>query len=92
MIQNFKHKGLKKLFETGSTSGVQAQHTNKLRQILALLNSADTAADMDLPGLHFHELIGQRKGTYSVRVSGNWRVTFKMREGDALDIHYEDYH
>jgi proteic killer suppression protein len=48
--------------------------------------------DMDLPGLNLHELKGQRKGTFAVKVSGNWRVTFKIINGDILDVNYEDYH
>jgi len=92
MIKKFKHKGLKKLFESGVASGVQPKHTDGIRQILALLESADSISDMDLPGLNLHELKGQRKGTYSVNVSGNWRVTFKIVNGDTVDVNYEDYH
>ena len=47
---------------------------------------------MELPGLGLHELKGQRKGTYAVKVSGNWRVTFKITDGDVTDVNYEDYH
>jgi proteic killer suppression protein len=92
MIKNFKHKGLRKLFESGVASGIQPKHADRLRQILALLETADSIADMNLPGLNLHELKGQRKGTYSVNVSGNWRVTFKIVNGDILDVNYEDYH
>ncbi|MHC4913009.1 MAG: type II toxin-antitoxin system RelE/ParE family toxin [Planctomycetota bacterium] len=82
MIKKFKHKGLRKLFESGVASGIQAEHATRLRQILALLETADSIGDMDLPGLNLHELKGQRKGTYAVKVSGNWRVTFKVIDGD----------
>ena len=93
MIKKFKHKGLRKLFESGVASGVQPQqHATRLRQILALLETADSIGDMDLPGLNLHELKGQKKGTYAVKVSGNWRVTFKIVNGDILDVNYEDYH
>jgi proteic killer suppression protein len=92
MIKKFKHKGLRKLFESGVASGIQPHHTTRLRQILALLETADSIGDMDLPGLNLHELKGQRKGTYTVKVSGNWRVTFKIINGDILDVNYEDYH
>ncbi|MBW1729009.1 MAG: type II toxin-antitoxin system RelE/ParE family toxin [Deltaproteobacteria bacterium] len=92
MIKKFKHKGLKKLFESGVTSGIQPQHATRLRQILALLETAESIEDMDLPGLNLHELKGQRKGTYAVKVSGNWRVTFKIINGDISDVNYEDYH
>jgi toxin HigB-1 len=92
MIKSFKHKGLKKLFETGKTSGVNPQHAERLRKILALLETSETIDDMDLPGLNLHNLKGERKDTLAVMVSGNWRVTFKIRNGDILDANYEDYH
>lgn len=47
---------------------------------------------MDLPGLYLHELSGKRKGTWTVRVSGNWRITFRLEGKDAIDVDYEDYH
>jgi proteic killer suppression protein len=92
MIQKFKHKGLKQLFESGSSAGINPQHVTRLRQILALLETAETLDDMDLPGLNLHQLKGKRKGTWAVKVSGNWRVTFELQKGDAFDVNYEDYH
>ena len=92
MIKRFKSKGLKKLFESGNITGIQPQHTQRLRKILALLETADKIEDMDLSGLNLHALKGNRKGTYAVKVSGNWRVTFKIIDGDAVDVNYEDYH
>lgn len=92
MIQKFKHKGLKQLFESGIAAGVKPEQVKRLRHILALLETAETIKDMDLPGLKLHELKGKRKGTWSVNVSGNWRVTFTIRSGDVFDVDYEDYH
>ena len=92
MIHNFRHKGLKRLFDSGISAGINPQHVTRLRRILALLETAETLDDMDLPGLNLHELKGERKGTWSVKVSGNWRVTFKIKQGDAIDVNYEDYH
>ncbi|MBN1142631.1 MAG: type II toxin-antitoxin system RelE/ParE family toxin [Deltaproteobacteria bacterium] len=92
MIQNFRHKGLKRLFESGITSGVDPQHAARMRKILALLETAETLKDMDLPGLDLHPLRGDRKGTWAVKISGNWRMTFRMKNGDAFDLDYEDYH
>lgn len=92
MIQSFNHKGLKKFFETGSKAGIQANHESKLQVILGRLNASINPQDMDLPGLYLHELTGDRKGTWSVRVSGNWRVTFQFIEGHAEVVDYEDYH
>ena len=92
MIQKFKHKGLKRLFESGISSGVDPQHVTRIWKILALLETAETLEDMDLPGLGLHQLKGNRKGTWAVKVSGNWRITFKIQSGDAFDVNYEDYH
>ncbi|MDY6825101.1 MAG: type II toxin-antitoxin system RelE/ParE family toxin [Thermodesulfobacteriota bacterium] len=92
MIKKFKHKGLKKLFESGLVTGIQPQHDTRIRRILALLETADTIEDMDLPDLNLHELKGNRKGTYAVKVSDNWRITFQISGGDVFDVDYEDYH
>ena len=92
MIKSFKHKGLKKLFETGHVFGVNPQHTKRLRMILALLETSETTDDMDLPGMNLHNLKGNRKNTLAVKVSGNWRVTFKLKDGDVIEVNYEDYH
>jgi proteic killer suppression protein len=92
VIRGFRHKGLRRFFETGSKSGIQAQHMDRLRLILAQLNAATAPRDMNLPGLDLHPLKGERKGIWAVSVSGNWRVTFRFvgKEADAVD--YEDYH
>jgi toxin HigB-1 len=92
MIKSFKHKRLKRLFETGDTYGVNPQHIERLRYILALLETSETAEDLVLPGLNLHHLKGKRKDTLAVKVSGNWRVTFKIMNEDILEVNYEDYH
>lgn len=92
MIRGFKHKGLARFFQTGSKAGIQAQHAERLRLILAQLNSATAPEDMGLPGLRLHPLRGDRKGTWSVWVSGNWRITFTFSGKDADAVDYEDYH
>jgi proteic killer suppression protein len=92
VIRGFRHKGLRKFFETGSKSGIQAQHMDRLRLVLAQLNAAAGSRDMNLPGLDLHPLKGERKGSWAVSVSGNWRVTFRFLGKDADDVDYEDYH
>ena len=76
MIRGFKHKGLEKFFSTGSKAGIQAQHAERLRVLLGRLNVSVAPEDMNLPGLSLHQLKGNRKSTWAVKVSGNWRVTF----------------
>jgi len=92
MIRSFKHKGLEKFFLQGRKSGIQAKHAKRLRLILGRLNASTEPTDMDLPGLKLHGLGGKRKGTWSVWVSGNWRVTFRFKGKDAEMLDYEDYH
>ena len=92
MIRSFKRKGLARFFETGSKSGIHAQHAERLRLILGRLSAAAKPDDMGLPGLRLHPLKGTRKGTWAVWVSGNWRITFRFVGADAEMIDYEDYH
>ncbi len=92
MIRGFEHKGLKRFFETGSVSGIQAPHAKRLRLILGRLHAAQQPQDMNLPGLRLHELKGDRSGMWAVDVSGNWRVTFRFEGQDAEAVNYEDYH
>ncbi|MGD8580967.1 MAG: type II toxin-antitoxin system RelE/ParE family toxin [Lysobacterales bacterium] len=92
MIRSFRHKGLERFFLKGTKSGIQTKHASKLRLILGRLNASQGPKDMNLPGLFLHQLGGERDGTWSVRVSGNWRVTFRFVEGDAEIVDYEDYH
>ena len=92
MIRGFKHKGLARFFETGSKAGIQSSHSERLRLILGRLSAAASPEDMNLPGLVLHPLKGNRKGTWAVRVTGNWRITFSFVGKDANAVDYEDYH
>jgi toxin HigB-1 len=92
MIKSFRHRGLEKFFSTGSKAGIQAQHAKRLTIILGRLHASTGPLDMNLPGLKLHELTGNRKGTWSVTVSGNWRITFQFQGEDAEIVDYEDYH
>ena len=92
MILSFRHKGLRRLLETGNTSGVQAAHARRLRMQLAALDTASTVDDMDIPGFRLHPLKGDMQGRWAITVSGNWRVTFEFRDGNAHVLDYEDYH
>ncbi len=91
-ILRFRHKGLERFFERGLTAGVQHRHVKRLRLILGRLNVALEPRDMNLPGSRLHPLHGDRRGTWAVEVSGNWRVTFRFQGSDVTDVNYEDYH
>ncbi len=92
MIQGFKHKSLEHFFKTVKKSGIQARQVNRLQLILGRLNASTSPGDMDLPRLYLHQLTGDKKEIWSVRVSGNWRVTFQFNGGHAEVVDYEDYH
>jgi proteic killer suppression protein len=92
MIKSFRHKGLRRLFETGNTSGVQAAHSKRLRMQLAALDTAKVIADMDVPGFRLRRLKGALQARWSISVNGNWRITFEFKDGNAYVLDYEDYH
>jgi proteic killer suppression protein len=92
MIRSIRHRGLKRLYQDDDPSGLNAEHVNKLRDILARLDAARVVTDMDLPGFRLHPLKGARKGSYAVIVRANWRVVFRFEDGGADDIDYVDYH
>jgi len=92
MIKSFKHKGLEKFYESGSTRGIQANHAKKLRMQLAALDTAKSIDDMDIPGYRLHQLTGDRRGIWSITVNANWRLTFEFEDGNVYILNYEDYH
>ncbi|WP_018404030.1 type II toxin-antitoxin system RelE/ParE family toxin [Marinobacter gelidimuriae] len=92
MITGFKHKGLEAFYRTGTTRGVQTEHAVKLRRILALLDVAAGPEDLNMPSFKLHQLKGELRGYWSVRVNGNWRVTFRFVGVDVELVNYVDYH
>ena len=92
MIQNFRHKGLQKYYETGTKAGIIEEHEKRLRVLLVRLDASKVPADMDLPGTRLHQLKGDLDGFWSVSVSGNWRMIFRFSDGNAVDVDYVDYH
>ena len=92
MIQNFRHKGLRKLFESGSHSGVEAIYAEKMMRILGRLNVVTKPEEMNSPGFKLHALKGDLKDFWSVSVSANWRIIFCFKGMDACDVDLVDYH
>ncbi|MBU0910706.1 MAG: type II toxin-antitoxin system RelE/ParE family toxin [Proteobacteria bacterium] len=92
MVKSFKHKGLERFFYAGTKKGIKPEHAGKLGRVLDRLNAANDLKDMNYPGSNLHVLSGDRKGQYSVRVSGNWRIIFEFEDGDAYIVDYDDYH
>lgn len=92
MIKSFRHPGLEKFFQSGSKAGIQPKHAGKLGIQLFALNRAKSAKDMDAPGWNLHALRGELLGHWSIKVNGNWRLTFAFEGEDAILINYQDYH
>ena len=92
MIRSFRHRGLERFFSTGDRRKIDARQADRILRVLDRLDAAARPEDLDLPGFDFHALKGDRKGTYSVSISGNWRITFRHEAGDAMDVNLEDYH
>ncbi len=92
MILTFKNKTLQKFFESGSISKINQDHVKRLKIILAKLHTAKQIRDMEFPGAYIHQLTGDKKGFWSVRINKNWRLIFRFENGDAFDVDYMDYH
>jgi len=92
MIKSFKHKGLKKYFQYGDISGIQAEHAYKLQRLLTAIDESVNVTGLNLPGFNLHQLKGELKNLWSVKVNGNWRITFKFEDGNAYILDYQDYH
>ena len=92
MICSIQHKGLAALYWKDQSKGVMQSLVKRLQEILALLESAETVDDINIPGLKLHQLKGELKGFYSVYVSGNWRVIFRFVDGNVEDVNLIDYH
>ncbi len=92
MIKSWLNKGLKDFFETGSKKGILPELASRIRIRLDAVDAAVEVTDLDLPGFKLHELKGNRKGTWSIWVNGNWRITFKFAGKNAEDVNLEDYH
>jgi len=92
MIRTFKHRGLKRLYERGDQSHVSSEQLNRIEDILARLDVAVVPSDLDLPGYGLHPLKGKLKSYWALKVSGNWRIIFRFKDGDAFDVNLIDYH
>lgn len=92
MIESFRHKALRQLFEEGDPKGVNPQHVGKIENILGLLDVAQNIEDMNVPTFRLHALKGELKGFWAVTVRANWRITFRFADGRASDVDLVDYH
>ena len=88
----FRHSGLRRLWERDDPSRLNPDHAGRIFRILDDLAAAIKPSQMNLPGYRLHRLRGDRRDVWSVRVSANWRITFRFANGEAIDIDLEDYH
>jgi toxin HigB-1 len=92
MIVGFRHKGLRLFYEKGDASKLQPQHSSKIRLILTRLDAATTVSDMNVPGYKLHQLTGELRTFWSVKVDKNYRIVFRFVGEDIHDVDYFDYH
>lgn len=92
VIKSFRHDGIARFYRSGSKAGIQPKHADKLSLQLFALNRAKSSSDMAAPGWDLHPLQGERKGHWSIKVNGNWRLTFAFEGEDVTLVDYQDYH
>jgi toxin HigB-1 len=92
MISSFRNRALQRFWERNDASKLPADRLQRIAMILDRLDASVKPADMNLPGLDFHNLSGSNKGRYAVKISGNWRITFAWHQEDAVQVDFEDYH
>ncbi len=92
MIKTFRHKGLRELFETGSSRKVSPDLIERLRRRLTVLDNAVVLSDLNIPGFDFHALRGHNPARFTIDVKGPWCLTFEFDAGDVFRIDLEQYH
>jgi proteic killer suppression protein len=92
MIENFSHRGLKRLHERGDRSGIRPDLLETVERILTVLDAVTTPQALDIPRYRLHPLKGDLKGLWSVTVRANWRIVFRFEGPDAVDVELIDYH
>jgi proteic killer suppression protein len=92
LIRRFRHRGLRRLYEDDDRRERNAQHVEKISRVLARLGSASEPRHMDLAGWRLHPMKGEFAGYWSVTINGNWRIVFRIENGDATDVDLLDYH
>ena len=94
-IRNVKHKGIRRLMEDDSVSGLQPEVKERVRRILSFIQDMEQVMELrGVPGWKAHQLGGDRNGVWSLSVTKNWRITFRIDQprNEIVDLNYEDYH
>jgi proteic killer suppression protein len=90
VIRSFRSRTLRAYFETANPSGLSVQNAARVGRMLRAIDTATRPEQLNLPGYHFRSLHSARR--WSIRVTGNWRLTFGWDGIDAIDVDLEDYH
>ena len=88
----FAHRGLRRLHARGDARQLDPRLVPRIRRVLLLLDEASEPHHLDLPGFRLHSLKGDRAGQWSVSVTANWRIVFRIADGEAVDVDLVDYH
>ena len=92
-VRSIAHKGLRRLYEDNSSKGLSADTVDKLRKMLPFLDAMQDPGQLRaLPTWKAHMLTGDRKGTWSLNVTRNWRLTFRIEDDEIVDLDLQDYH
>jgi proteic killer suppression protein len=92
-ISSIRHRGLRRLYESGDSRDLPAAQSENISDILLAIDEAAHPQEVGLfPGWRVHPLKGKLQGFWSVTVTGNWRITFRFEAGDAFDLDLVDYH
>lgn len=92
MILHISHSGLERLYQRDDNSRIPPEFDAKIRRIMFRLDAATQPDDMNIPGWRLHKLSGNLKDHWAVRVSGNWRITFRFQSGHVREVNLIDYH
>lgn len=93
MIVSFRHKGLRLLYEKDTARDLKQDQVKRIKRALFLLDNAERLEEIDaMPGMRLHQLTGNLRGFWSISVSGNWRILFRFKDGNAFDVDLTDYH
>ena len=93
MLKTFRHRGLQRYFEAGDHRNLRADQIKRIRRVLAILDAAASIETLNtMPGMRLHPLKGDLSNFWSISVSGNWRIIFRIEDGDMYDVDFVDYH
>jgi proteic killer suppression protein len=92
MIESFRHKGLRRLFDSDDRRLLAPDMVDRIRIILGALDAADKIDDLDRPSFRLHPLKGDRRSQWSITVRANWRIVFRFEDGNARNLDLVDYH